>query len=184
MNIIDTDICGLKILEPKVFEDTRGKFVKTFNDDVFKLNGLNVDIKEAYYSISQKNAIRGMHFQIPPFDHTKLVYVPCGKILDVVLDIRKKSPTYGSFFSIELSEKNAKILVVPKGLAHGFMSLKDNTNVTYMQTTCYMPTNDYGIRYDSFGFEWGDKNFKLSNRDLMFPVFKEFDSPFIFEECL
>ena len=180
MKIINTKIQGLKILEPKIFEDSRGKFIKTFTNDFFQENGLDIDIKETYYSISHKDVIRGMHFQTPPYEHIKLVYVPAGKIIDVVLDIRKNSPTFGGFFSCELSSDNGKVLIIPKGLAHGFKSLEDNTNVTYIQTSCYVPNNDCGIRYDSFKFDWGCISPKLSDRDKSFPTLKEFDTPFIF----
>lgn len=182
MKIINTKIQGLKILEPKIFEDSRGKFIKTFTNDFFIENNLDINIKETYYSISHKDVIRGMHFQTPPYEHIKLVYVPAGKIIDVVLDIRKNSPTFGGFFSCELSSDNGKVLIIPKGLAHGFRSLEDNTNVTYMQTTCYAPNNDCGIRYDSFGLDWECVSSKLSDRDKSFPTLKEFDSPFIFGE--
>ena len=182
MKIIETEISGLKILEPKIFKDTRGKFIKTFTDDFFKENGLDISIKEAYYSISNKNVIRGMHFQTPPYDHIKLVYVPYGSILDVLLDIRQGSSTYGKYFSTELSADNGKILIIPKGLAHGFKSLKDNTNVTYMQTTIYTPNNDRGIRYDSFGFDWKCKNPEYSDRDILFPKLEEFNTVFTMDK--
>lgn len=182
MKIINTSIHGLEILEPKIFEDNRGKFIKTFTKDFFKEKGLDIDIKETYYSISHKDVIRGMHFQTPPCEHIKLVYVPFGRILDVVVDLRKNSLTYGKYFSIELSSQNGNILLIPKGLAHGFKSLEDNTNVTYMQTTCYSPNNDTGIRYDSFGFDWQCDNPKISDRDLSFKSLKQFVTPFLFRE--
>jgi len=178
MKLIKTDIEGLLILEPKIFEDNRGSFIKTFNDDFFQKNGLRINIKETYYSISNKNVIRGMHFQTPPFEHLKLVYVPFGKILDVVLDIRKNSITYGEYFQIELSDKNGKILIVPKGLAHGFKSLEENTNVTYMQTSIYAASNDGGVRFDSFGFDWKLDNPSISDRDRSFLKLKDFNTPF------
>lgn len=184
MKIIDTPIQDLKILEPKIFEDIRGQFVKTFTDEFFKLQGLNINIKETYYSISHKNVIRGMHFQTPPDEHIKLVYVPQGEIIDVVLDIRKNSPSYGKFFEIKLSAQNKKVLIIPKGLAHGFKSLQDNTNVTYMQTSCYSPNNDKGINYNSFGFDWKCSNPKLSDRDLSFPSLNDFITPFIYTEII
>jgi dTDP-4-dehydrorhamnose 3,5-epimerase/CDP-3, 6-dideoxy-D-glycero-D-glycero-4-hexulose-5-epimerase len=182
MKIIETNILGLKILEPKIFEDSRGRFIKTFTNDFFIENNLDIDIKETYYSISHKEVIRGMYFQAPPYEHTKLVYVPTGKILDVVFDIRKNSLTFGQYFSCELSSHNGKVLIIPIGLAHGFKSLEDNTNVTYMQTTCYAPNNDMGIRYDSFGFDWQCNNPKLSDRDLSFKTLDEFETPFVFGE--
>jgi dTDP-4-dehydrorhamnose 3,5-epimerase/CDP-3, 6-dideoxy-D-glycero-D-glycero-4-hexulose-5-epimerase len=184
MKITDTNILGLKVLEPRIFEDIRGKFIKTFNNDFFKDNNLDIDIKETYYSVSHKDVVRGMHFQTPPFDHIKVVYVPYGSIIDVVLDIRKNSSTFGEYFSIELSSQNSKILIIPKGLAHGFKSLEDNTNVTYMQTSRYAPNNDAGIRYDSFGFDWKCNEPKLSDRDTTFPLFNDFNTPFVFGENL
>lgn len=182
MKLLETKINGLKILEPRIFEDSRGKFIKTFNDAFFKENGLDIAIKESYYSISHKDVLRGMHFQTPPHDHLKLVYVPYGKIIDVVLDIRKNSPTYGEHFDIELSCENAKILIIPKGLAHGFRSLQDNTNVTYMQTSGYAPECDAGIKFDSFGYNWDLSDAKMSERDLGFGGFDSFDSPFVYGE--
>jgi len=178
MNLVKTDIEGLFILEPRIFEDTRGKFIKTFTDEFFKDNNLNINIKETYYSISNKDVIRGMHFQTPPYDHIKLVYVPFGSITDVVLDIREKSDTYGKYFSLKLSSDNGKILIIPKGFAHGFKSLEDNTNVTYMQTSCYSANNDEGIRYDSFEFDWDCNKPELSTRDLSFQSLDEFKTPF------
>lgn len=180
MKIIDTSIAGLKIIEPKIFRDNRGVFIKTFTDDFFQKNGLDISVKETYYSISHQNVIRGMHFQIPPDDHIKLVYVPKGKIIDVVLDIRKNSPTYGDYFSTEISSNNGKILVVSKGLAHGFKSLEDETIVVYMQTTSYSQAHDCGLKYDSFNFDWKCIDPKISERDNAFVPFSSFDTPFIY----
>ncbi|WP_180999387.1 dTDP-4-dehydrorhamnose 3,5-epimerase family protein [Campylobacter concisus] len=184
INVINTNIKGLKVLEQEVFMDERGKFLKTFSKDIFAKNNLDIQIKETYFSISKKNVIRGMHFQTPPFDHIKIVYVPFGRIVDVILDLRKFSTTFKESFSVELSGENGKILIIPKGLAHGFISLENNTNVTYMQTTCYSSKNDMGIKYDSFGFDWKCKNPILSKRDTLFPTLEEFNTPFLYEECL
>lgn len=181
MKINDTFIKGLKIIEPNIFRDSRGMFIKTFTDSFFQENGLVIDIKETYYSISHQDVIRGMHFQIPPHDHIKLIYVPYGSILDVVLDIRKNSPTYGSYFSTEISSHNGKVLIVPKGLAHGFKSLENNTNVVYMQTTGYSQEHDCGIKYNSFNFDWQCTDPKMSERDNAFAPFDAFESPFIDE---
>jgi len=139
---------------------------------------LFIEIKKSYYSISQKNVIRGMHFQRPPYDHIKLVFVTSGSILDVVLDIRKDSSTFGKCFSINLKTSDGQILVIPKGLAHGFKSLEDNSIVHYVQTSCYAKDYDDGIRYDSFGLDWECKNPVLSNRDLNFKKFSDYESPF------
>ena len=178
MKLIKTFIEGLYILQSEVFKDNRGEFIKIYSEDIFKNFRLNIEIKESYYSISQKNVIRGMHFQRPPYDHIKLVFVTSGSILDVVLDIRKDSSTFGKYFSINLKTNDGQILVIPKGLAHGFKSLEDNSIVHYVQTSCYAKDYDDGIRYDSFGLDWECKNPVLSNRDLNFKKFSDYESPF------
>ena len=178
MKIIETPIKGLYILETINFQDIRGGFQKLFNFDFFKENNLDTDFKEFYYSVSQKYVIRGMHFQLPPFDHTKLVYVSRGKIKDVVLDIRKDSKTYGKYFSIELDDNKAQYMYIPKGLAHGFVSLEDGSIVNYAQTSCYSKEHDCGILYNSFGFDWGIENPIISGRDTTFEKLENFKSPF------
>lgn len=178
MEFNKTDIEGLYLIKPRILEDERGKFIKTFHLDTLKEHGLKGDFKEGYYSTSQKDVLRGMHFQTPPHEHEKLVYVPSGAILDVVLDIRKNSPTYGKCVSQNLNADNGYIFYIPKGCAHGFLSLEDNTNVTYMQTTMYAPNNDGGINCHSFGFDWGIKNPIVSDRDLSFDAFSDFSTPF------
>lgn len=178
MKFKKTAISNTFIIEPLVFTDLRGSFIKNFNYNDFTKQGLSFDIKETYYSDSRKNVIRGMHFQIPPFDHEKLVYVTTGTILDVVLDIRAFSPTYGKFISIELSEHNNRCVYIGKGCAHGFLSLSDNTRVMYMQTSEHSPDHDAGIRWNSFGMDWETDSPTLSDRDRSFPTLKEYNSPF------
>lgn len=169
MEIENTFIPGLKLIHLNEFKDNRGSFIKVFNHDFFTENGLETDFKESYYSISAKNVIRGMHFQIPPFEHTKLVYLNQGKIIDAVLDIRKASPTFGQYFSIELNTEIPILVYIPIGCAHGFLSLEDNTMVTYLQTSCYNNACDKGIKYSSFEMNWEIENPIISERDLSFP---------------
>lgn len=178
MKKLETPFEGLFVLETNYFQDERGGFQKIFNYDFFAENGLAVDFKELYYSINKKGVRRGMHFQVPPHDHVKLVYVSYGKILDVVVDIRKSSVTYGKTFSIELDGRKADYLYIPKGFAHGFLSLKDNTIVNYAQTSCYNRECDCGIDQNSIDFDWGIEHPIISGRDLTFPLLKDFDSPF------
>ena len=140
---------------------------------------METNFKESYYSISHKSVIRGMHFQVPPFAHTKFVYLNQGRIIDVVLDIRKSSPTHGHYFSIELNTENPILIYIPIGCAHGFLSLEDHSMVTYLQTTCYNNECDKGINYNSFGMDWGIENPIISTRDLEFPDFME--TNFIFK---
>lgn len=178
MKKLETPFEGLFILETKNFQDERGGFQKLFNYDFFVENGLDTDFKEFYYSVNKKGVRRGMHFQIPPYDHVKVVYVSYGKILDVVVDIRNSSQTYGKCFSIELDDQKAQYLYIPKGFAHGFLSLEDNTIVNYAQTTCYNKVCDCGIDQNSIGFDWGIEKPIVSGRDLTFPSLKDFFSPF------
>jgi dTDP-4-dehydrorhamnose 3,5-epimerase len=182
MKVLKTNLEGLYIIQNNVFRDKRGIFVKTFHKKVFEENNLETDFRESFFSISKKNVIRGMHFQLPPDDHVKLVYCAKGEILDVVVDLRKNSPTYGKFFSINLTGNNGKIIYIPKGFAHGFKSLTNNSVVVYMTTKEYSPKNDTGIRWDSFGFDWEIDNPIISERDKSFLPLEKFESPFLYGE--
>lgn len=175
----NTSIPGLYILETVNFQDNRGGFQKIFNWDFFVDNQLDTDFKEFYYSTSNKNVIRGMHFQVPPYDHTKLVYVSKGRIIDVVIDLRRESSTYLQSFSIELDDVSASYLYIPKGLAHGFLSLEDLTIVNYAQTSGYSKECDRGILYNSFGFDWNIESPIISDRDLSFEELDTFNTPFL-----
>ena len=119
-----------------------------------------------------------MHFQIPPDEHAKLVYLISGRIIDVVLDIRKESETFGQFFYIELTPDKRQGLYIGKGLAHGFIALEDNSIVEYHTTSTYSATNETGILFNSFGFNWNLSDPVLSERDMNFTSFKNFNSPF------
>jgi dTDP-4-dehydrorhamnose 3,5-epimerase len=178
MKKIRTDFSGLYIIQNEVFKDYRGMFVKTYSQTRFRDMDLDININERYFSVSEKDVIRGMHFQTPPTDHIKLVSVLQGSILDVVLDIRKGSLTYGKCFSIEIKAEEGKSIYIPKGFAHGFKALESNTIMQYNQTTEYSPSNDAGIMYNSFGFKWDVQNAILSERDLKFKSFNNFKSPF------
>lgn len=177
--VIDTPLEGLKILKTRVFEDNRGVFKKIFSADEFTHLGLATDLKESYFSVNKKGVIRGMHFQIPPADHIKIVYVLSGAIKDVVLDIRKNSKTYGEVYSVNLNAEDGSFIYIPKGFAHGFVSLEDNTIVHYLQTSCYNAEYDCGISYDSIGYIWNIKNPIVSGRDLSHPKLADFKSPFL-----
>lgn len=178
MNVIETSFLGLFVLEVVDFQDNRGGFRKIFNSELFKKYGLETEYKEFYYSVSHKNVIRGMHFQLPPFDHIKLVYVSKGCIKDVVVDLRKESPTYRQCFSIELNENVARYLYIPRGFAHGFLSLEEGSIVNYFQTSCYSKECDCGIAYDSIGFDWKVSDAEISDRDLNHVSLCDFISPF------
>jgi dTDP-4-dehydrorhamnose 3,5-epimerase len=178
METENTFIEGLKLIRLDRFADQRGSFLKVFNADFFSKNNLPADFRESYFSVSKKDTIRGMHFQAPPFEHIKLVYLNQGKIVDVVLDIRKNSKTYGEFFTIDISEENPVAVYIPTGCAHGFLSMEDNTMVTYLQTSVYNKESDQGIKYDSFGLDWKIKNPVISGRDKRFVSFCDFKTMF------
>lgn len=178
MELIVTPMEGLLVLQTVPFQDARGGFRKPFSEEIFRERGLATDFKEFYYSVNRKGVIRGMHFQTPPCDHEKLVYVSQGRILDVVVDIRKGSATYGKYFETELNASDGCSLYIPKGFAHGFCALEEDSVVNYAQTSCYDRQHDCGISYRSFGFPWPVSDPILSERDLGFPDLRDFDSPF------
>ena len=178
MELTVTPMEGLLVLQTLPFQDARGGFQKPLNADFFREHGLATDFKEFYYSVNRKGVIRGMHFQTPPCDHEKLVYVSRGRILDVVLDIRKGSATYGKYFETELNASDGCALYIPRGFAHGFCAMEEGSVVNYAQTSCYDREHDCGILYSSFGYTWPAEDPVLSPRDGSFPAFQDFNSPF------
>jgi len=180
MKFKKTDLSDVYIIEPHTYEDNRGIFRKTYHEAMFKEKGINICFGESFYTVSERNVIRGMHFQIPPRDYCKLVYVTEGVILDVILDLRRNSPTYAKHMSIQLSSENAKQVYIPKGFAHGFAVLSNSATVTYLQTAMHSSEHDTGIRWDSFGVDWGIRNPILSERDGNFLALDAFQSPFVY----
>lgn len=179
MERLSTDLPGVYILQPRRFQDARGSFVKTFHRETFRDLGLDgFSPAEEFYSVSGRNVIRGMHFQIPPADHAKLVYCPHGAVLDVVLDLRRNSPTAGRFIAVELSAASGRSVFVPVGCAHGFLSREDDTLMIYQTSTVHSPTHDAGVRWNSFGFHWPCEAPVMSERDRNLPALAEFASPF------
>ena len=175
MKIEKTALDGVYIINNFNASDERGLFVKTFNKTTFQKNNLDFNIRESYYSVSKKNVIRGMHFQLPPNDHHKLVFVPKGKIVDVVVDLRRHSKTYKKTFSTVLSAENKKAILIPKGFAHGFKSMIDNTITMYNVSSTYDKATDSGILYNSINFGWDVKNPIVSERDLSFKTVSNFE---------
>ncbi|MDA7835943.1 dTDP-4-dehydrorhamnose 3,5-epimerase family protein [Salibacteraceae bacterium] len=172
---------------PGVFEiemfhagDDRGMFVKPYHKDTLEKHGLVSEFRESFYSTNKKGVIRGMHFQYPPHDHAKIVYCTSGKLIDVILDLRIGSPTYGKSVQIELSADNFKAAYLPIGVAHGFAVLEDNTCMVYLTSTVHAPSSDGGIHFASFECIWPFESPITSERDLEFQTLKEFESPFIY----
>lgn len=178
MELIPTSLKCCYQVHPFFAEDERGTFVKTFHEERFAELGLPTDWREEYYSYSRKGVIRGMHFQTPPHDHEKLVYCMHGRVLDVVVDLRKESSTYGLHVALELDSALGHGLLIPKGMAHGFLALTEKVLMAYKVTTVYSPTNDAGIRWNSFGLDWGVDQPIVSARDRDHPEFANFISPF------
>lgn len=167
--IIPTDLDGVFELQPQVFSDHRGTLTKPFHAEEFSRLGLASDFQETFYSVSKKNVLRGMHFQLPPHDHEKLVFVANGEVLDVAVDIRKNSRTFGKSHAVVLSAQKGNSLYLSKGFAHGFLTLSRSAVVIYQTTTVHTPSHDSGIKWDSFGFEWQVKNPIISEKDSLLP---------------
>lgn len=178
MNFNELDLKGSYELKLNNFKDLRGSFVKYFHNDIFNNKNINLNIKECYYSISYKDVFRGMHFQLPPHDHEKYVFCTDGEILDIILDLRKNSHSYGKYTTLKLSMIESNAVYIPKGFAHGFLTLSTQATVVYNVSSVYEPKSDTGIRYDSFGFKMPISKPIVSDRDNSFESFKNFNSPF------
>jgi dTDP-4-dehydrorhamnose 3,5-epimerase len=181
MDFQDTGIPGCLIVRPRVIGDDRGRFVKVFHAPDFERAGLRTDWQEEYQSSSARGVLRGMHFQIPPADHAKLVYCLAGEVLDVVLDLRLNSPTYGQHCSVVLDEKSSAGIYVPTGCAHGFLSRSSQSLMLYKVTSVHAPDQDRGIVWDSFGFDWPAEAPLLSPRDRTHSALADFETPFRFD---
>lgn len=173
-----TSIPGCYTYHSRLFKDQRGSFAKMYSQEIFKQMGLNVPLAEVFFSNSNKNVVRGMHFQVPPHDQAKIVNCVSGRILDVVLDLRKSSPSYGRAIGIELSGENETTVYIPRGCAHGFYSYEDNSIVCYAVETNHNKDADQGVLWNSFGFQWPSQEVIVSVRDENLPKLAEFNNPF------
>ena len=183
MTIEKTLIQDLVIINPTVFEDSRGYFFEAYNQAKFQENGIEYQFIQDNQSYSTRGVIRGLHLQINPFAQAKLVRVLEGEILDVAVDLRKNSPTYGQYFSVVLSAENKKQLMVPHGFAHGFSVLSETASVMYKVDQLYHKESERGIRYDdpTLAIDWqlDSKEVIVSEKDLVLPSFEDID--WIFE---
>ena len=180
MEIIESELKGLFVLKPKVFEDARGYFFESYNQNSFKEAGLSLNFVQDNQSLSQKGVLRGLHFQNPPHAQGKLVRVIAGGVFDVAVDIRKKSPTYGKWFGLELTEKNKWMMYIPEGFAHGFLTLEDNTIFSYKCTNFYNKASEDCILWNDpeININWNVTNPLLSEKDLQGKFIKDFESMF------
>lgn len=184
MKFLKTDITGVVIIEPAVFSDKRGYFLESFNKKNFEDNIGKIDFVQDNESKSSRGVIRGLHFQKPPFAQAKLVRCIKGSVKDVAVDIRKGSPTYGKYVSIELSEHNKKQLYIPRGFAHGYSVLSESAIFAYKVDNNYAPECDAGILWKDpdLNIQWGVNNddILISKKDSKLPSFSELESPFTF----
>lgn len=182
MEVIKTDIEGVVIIEPRIFKDSRGYFFESYSKREFDEKVRPVDFVQDNESCSTRGVMRGLHFQRPPFTQSKLVRCVKGAVLDVVVDIRKDSPTYGRYVAVELTEDNHRQFFVPRGFAHGFAVLSDIAVFQYKCDNYYHPEADGGISIQdtSLGIDWrlDPAAAILSDKDLKHPLLKDFDSPF------
>lgn len=180
MLITQTGFPELLIIQPKVFEDTRGYFFESYNKDVFAKAGLAMEFVQDNQSKSKKGTLRGLHFQNPPFEQGKLVFVIKGKVLDVVVDIRQASPCFGKYFSLELNEDNKTMLWIPPGFAHGFLTLEDDTIFVYKCTNLYNKEAEGGIFWNDaqLNINWNIQNPIISEKDKTLPLWQNFTSLF------
>ena len=176
--LVWTGIEGCFEIKPRIFEDQRGRFVKLFHRDFFREHGLQTEYEEQYYSASPARVIRGLHFQVPPKAHVKLVSCLQGTILDVVVDLRSDSPSFGQVFSLELSALKGNMLYVPEGLAHGFYVMSDRATFISMNSKKFAADCDRGIRWDSIPFDWPDPDPVVSDKDRNMVSLEEFENPF------
>lgn len=177
MTIERTPIKDLVIINPTVFEDSRGYFFEAYNQDTLVAKGKNINFVQDNQSFSKRGTLRGLHYQNPPFAQTKLVRVLEGEIVDVAVDIRKNSPTYGQHFAIKLSAENKKQLLIPQGFAHGFSVLSETAVVLYKCDEFYNKVSEGGIRYDdpTLNIDWGIdlKTAIVSDKDIELPNFAD-----------
>jgi len=184
MKKIETALPEVFIIEPQVFGDHRGYFMETYNEAKFHELGItNVFVQDNQSFTAQKGTLRGLHFQNDPMAQAKLVRCGRGAVLDVAVDIRKGSPNYLKWVAVELSAENKRMLFIPRGFAHGFVTLTDDVEFIYKVDNLYSKENDRGIRFDdpAIGVEWGVEDPILSQKDTMSPLLKDSDCNFVYE---
>jgi len=178
MNIVNTELPGVVIVEPQVFGDSRGWFLESWSAEKMKAAGLDYNFVQDNHSFSsQKGVLRGIHFQQSPYTQAKLVRCTAGAVLDVAVDLRKNSPTYKKWIAVELSAENKRQLLIPRGFGHGFLTLTDNVEFCYKTDNIYNAESDRSIRWDDpeLSIEWGIVSPTVSDKDKNAPLLKESD---------
>ena len=180
MKFSKVKIEGLVVIEPTIFKDDRGYFFESYNKEIFKKNGITDSFVQDNQSKSQKGVLRGLHFQKPPYAQAKLVRVVQGSVLDVAVDLRKNSKTYGQYDSVVISAENKKSFFIPEGFAHGFLTLEDNTIFSYKCGNVYDAESEDALLWNDehLKINWGIENPILSSKDSVAKQFNEFITPF------
>ncbi len=182
MKFTETAVQGVIIVEPKVWKDDRGYFYESYSKRLFEAEGIRSEFVQDNQSLSHRGTLRGLHAQSEPFAQGKLVRVIRGSVLDIAVDIRKNSPSFGKYVSVELSGENFRMLWIPPGFLHGFATLEDNTIFTYKVTNPYDKASEIGVRWNdaSLNINWGlnEEEIILSEKDRELPLFQNFKSPF------
>lgn len=175
MNFIKTKIEGLVIIEPSVYPDERGFFMESYSKKVFVENGIDIEFVQDNHSRSTKGVFRGLHFQKPPFAQDKLVRCTKGEVLDIAVDIRKDSPTFGQYESVLISEENKKMFFIPKGFAHGFLVLSEIADFQYKCSNFYNKESEGGLSYNdpNIKIDWPQMDLILSDKDKLWPKLSE-----------
>lgn len=186
MNYIETEIPGVWIIEPKVFKDARGYFMEAFKQAEFEQNIGEINFIQDNESCSSKGVLRGLHYQLAPYSQSKLVRVITGRVLDVAVDLRAGSPTFGKYVSVELSADNKRQFFIPQGFAHGFHVLSEEAVFTYKVDNPYTPSHERGLRFDdpAIGVDWGIADMdavNLSEKDKKAPLLSEAEYNFKFK---
>lgn len=177
-NIISEPLPGCYTIQSRKFEDDRGNFVKTYHAGLWNELGIDFQMQEEFYSFSKEGVLRGMHYQAPPAAHNKIVYCLTGRLLDVLLDLRTDSSTFGQAVSVALQAVDGRSIFIPKGIAHGFYAHEDNTCLVYKTDHIYSPKLDTGVHWRSFDFDWPNPCPIHSKRDGELPAFSNIRSPF------
>ena len=177
---VEKSIAGcFEVLLPN-HRDNRGSFTKIFTKEFFCDLGLDFQIREQYVTQSKKNVVRGLHLQLPPYDHHKMVFCLSGEAVDVALDLRRGSPSFMQIIKVNLDASIPKILFLPSGVAHGFCTPKTSCSLLYNVSSLHVPSHDTGVRWDSIDFNWPVTNPIISHRDRDLPTISEFKTPFHF----
>ncbi len=179
MEIKEGKLKGIIEIQPRIFPDNRGRFFEGWNQNRFEEMGLNLNFVQDNHSFSHKGVLRGLHFQNPPHEQGKLVFVPRGKVLDVAVDIRLNSPSYGKYEKFLLDGEKGNMVFIPAGFAHGFLAIEDS-NLSYKCTNFYNQGSEAGIFWNDsqIGIDWGISDPMISEKDAILPVFAEFNSLF------